>query len=182
MRMRKLKVIGIVALGMMLLGAALAQQTKQTETGTVTAAEFEWDFANNDFMATGNVVMNVEGRHKAQIRASQVSLDMNDTMNRILRAVANGPVHLDLLTAPDNKGLRRKIIATCGGRATYEGGTDIVTMTGGAEADVTTLPEGNVEAAHLKGDTITVNLRDSKMSVKQATISVTTEVDEQKDE
>ena len=179
--MRKLKVTGIALLGMMLLGVAVAQQTRRTETGTVTAAEFEWDFANNDFMATGNVVMNIEGRHRAQMRAAQVSLDMNDTMNRILRAVANGPVHLDLLTAPDSKGLRRKIVATCGGRATYEGRTDIVTMTGGAEADVTTLPEGNAEAAHLKGDTITGNLRDSKLSVKQATISVTTEVDQEKD-
>jgi len=180
--MRTLTVVAVAVTVIMLLGAAVAQQVRQTETGTVSAAEFEWDFANNDFMATGNVVMNIEGRHTARLRAPAVSLDMNDTLNRILRAVATGPVHVDLLTAPDSKGLRRKIVATCGGRATYEGGTDIVTMTGGAEADVITLPEGNVEAAHLKGDSITVNLRDSKLSVKQAEVSVTTEIDTEKDE
>ncbi len=176
--MSRLKVMGMIALAAMLLAVAAAQQTRRTETGTVTAAEFEWDFANNKFLATGDVVVNIAGRHQAQLRAPQVSLDMNDTMNRIVRAVASGPVRLELLTAPDANGLRRKIIATCGGRATYEAGSDTVTMSGGAQADVTTLPEGKVEAAHLKGDSITVNLRDSKMSVKQATISVTTEINE----
>ena len=135
-----------------------------------------------------NGVPNIDAQHlgpdpkMANIQADVEVRILGHKMNQILRAVASGPVHLDLLTAPDNNGLRRKIVATCGGRATYEGGTEVVTMTGGAEADVTTLPEGNVEAAHLEGDTITANLRASKLSIKQATISMTTEVETEEDE
>jgi len=180
--MSKRTAVAVTLALIMLVGAAVAQQTRRTETGDITADVFEWDLANNDFKATGNVVINIEGRHKAQLRAPAVSLDWNDNMSRIMRAVATGPVHLDLLTAPDNKGLQRRIVATCGGRATYEGATEIVSLTGGAEADVTTLPEGNVEAAHLKGDSITANLRESKISVKQAAISYTGEDDTEKDE
>ncbi len=174
--MRKLTAAIVILAVATVITVAVAQQTKRTETGTVTAELIEYDFANNDLTATGNVSVNIEGRHVAKLRSPMLSVDMNDKMNRILKLVAGGPVNFDVLTAPDVNGLRRKIVASCSSRATYDAGSEMVTMSGNAEADVSTLPEGNMEAAHFTGESITVNLRTSMLSVKQAEISVTTEV------
>ncbi len=169
-------IIAIVA-GVSALGVAMAQQVKRTETGAVTADLIEYDFANNDFKATGNVIVNIDGTHQGKMFAPALSMDLNQDLDRIVSLVATGPVKFEVLTAPDTNGLRRKIVASCGKRATYDANTQTIVMTGGAKADVSTLPAGNAEAAHFTGDSITVNLLTSTLSVKQAEITVTTEVE-----
>ena len=166
----------LVAATVLATVAAAQQQTRRTETGTVTADDIVYDFANNDFKATGNVSVQIEGRHNAKMRAPALSMDLSDSLNRILKLVASGPVHFEVLTAADSKGLRRKIIASCSQRATYDADSETVVLSGDALADVTTLPEGNVEAAHFTGESITVDLHNSTLSVKQAQITVTAEV------
>ena len=158
------------------LAVATAQQVKRTETGTVTAELIEYDFGNNDFKATGNVVVDIDGKHQAKMFAPTLSMDLNQDLDRILSLVATGPVRFEVLTAPDSDGLRRKILASCGSRAAYDAAAQTIVMSGGAKADVSTLPAGNAEAAHFTGDSITVNLRTSMLSIKQADLTVTTEV------
>lgn len=168
-------VIAMVA-GVSALGVAVAQQVKNTETGTISADLIEYDFANNDCEATGNVIVTIDGKHQAKLFAPAIFVDLNQDLNRILSLVAKGPIRFEALTAPDDNGLRRKIVASCGTRASYDAVTQTINMTGGAEADVSTLPTSNVEAAHFTGESITVNLRASTLSVKQAEATVTTEV------
>ncbi len=168
-------IVAIVA-GASVLGVAVAQQVKRTETGTVTADLIEYDFGNNDFKATGNVVVNIVGQHQAKMFAPTLSMDLNQDLDRILSLVAAGPVKFEVLTAADSAGLRRKILASCGSRAAYDADSQTVSMTGGAKADVSTLSVGNAEAAHFTGESITVNLRTSMLSIKQADLSVTTEI------
>ena len=61
--------------------------------------------------------------------------------------------------------------------AAYRQSTQTVVLSGQAVADVTTLPEGNVEAAHFEGQSIVVDLAKSTLTAREATIEVTTEVD-----
>lgn len=168
-------IVAIVA-GASVLGVAVAQQVKRTETGTITADLIEYDFGNNDCKATGNVTVSIDGRHQAKMFAPTLFVDLNQDLDRILSLVAEGLVRFEVLTAADSAGLRRKILASCGTRAAYDADSQTVSMTGGAKADVSTLPTSNAEAAHFTGDSITVNLRSSTLSVKQAEVSVTTEV------
>ncbi len=175
--MRNRWLIVAIVVGVSALGVAVAQQqVKRTETGTIKADLIEYDFSNNDCTATGNVTVSIDGRHQAKMFAPVMFVDLNQDRNRILSLVATGPVRFEVLIAPDSDGLRRKILASCGTRAAYDATAQTILMSGGAKADMTTLPAGNAEAAHFTGDSITVNLRTSMLSIKQAEITVTTEI------
>ncbi len=161
------------------LSVAAGQQVRRTETGTVTADLIEYDFGTNDFTATGNAHVTILGRHNAQIRAPKLTMDLSDQLDRILRLEAAGPVRFEVVTAPDDEGLRRQIEASATQSAVYVDETQTVTLTGDAVADVRTLPEGEVEAARFEGQSIVVNLAKSTLSVRQAKIEVTSEVEEE---
>ncbi len=159
------------------LGVA-AQQTRQTRTGKLVFDLLEWNFADNTIVVTGNpATMVIEGGHKAQLRAPRMEIDADERLEEIHGAVASGPVSLELLTAPDVNGRRRRITASCTQRATYSKADDTVVMIGNVVADIITLPEGEAEAAHLESETITVNLRTSTLTARPGSFEVTTEVD-----
>ena len=174
--MRNRWLIVAIVVGVSALGVAMAQQVKRTETGTITADLIEYDFSNNDCEATGNVTVGIDGKHQAKMFAPALFVDMNQALDRILSLVATGPVRFEVLTAPDSDGQRRKIVASCGTRAAFDAVAQTIVMSGGAKADVSTLPAGSAEAAHFTGESITVNLRTSTLSIKQADLTVTTEV------
>ena len=175
-------IVMILVAATVLATVVAAQQVRRTETGTVTADLIEYDFAHNDFKATGNVRVSIAGRHKAELTAPSLAMDLNDNLDRIIKLTATGPVTLNVLTAPDSEGLRRRIVASCSSRATYDAGSETIILTGNVKTDITTLPEGHAEAAHFTGQSVTVNLRNSTLSVKQAEVSVTTEVNTNGDE
>ena len=168
-------IVAIVA-GVSALAVATAQQVKRTETGTVTAELIEYDFGNNDCKAIGNATISIDGRHQAKMFAPTLFVDLNQDLNRVLSLVAEGPVKFEVLTAANSAGLRRKILASCGARAAYDAVAQTIVMSGGAKVDVSTLPVGSAEAAHFTGESITVNLRTSMLSIKQADLTVTTEI------
>ena len=169
----------MLLLGALALAAAIAggQQVRRTETGTVSADLIEYDFGANAFTATGNTRVTILGTHNAELRAPELTMDLSDQLNQILSVDATGPVYLEVLTAPDDEGLRRRIIARASAGAAYRQSTQTVVLSGQAVADVTTLPEGNVEAAHFEGQSIVVDLAKSTLTAREATIEVTTEVD-----
>ncbi len=168
-------VVGLIAL---VVAGVTAQQVRQTRTGRLVFNELQWDFAHNTIVVTGNPAsMVVEGLHKAQLRSPRMEIDADQRLEEIHGATAAGPVSLDLLTAPDVDGRRRRITASCTQRATYSKAEDTVVMSGNVVADIVTLPEGEAEAAHLESETIIVNLRTSTLTARPGTFEVTTEVD-----
>ncbi len=156
-------VVGLIAL---VVAGVTAQQVRQTRTGRLVFNELQWDFAHNTIVVTGNPAsMVVEGLHKAQLRSPRMEIDADQRLEEIHGATAAGPVSLDLLTAPDVDGRRRRKAE------------DTVVMSGNVVADIVTLPEGEAEAAHLESETIIVNLGTSTLTARPGTFEVTTEVD-----
>lgn len=174
--------IGIVtaALAAGMLAVAPAQQTRRTQAGRLDFLELVWDFENNTFAITGDpALLRVEGLHDAELCAPRITIDADQNLTRIRGAVAGGPVRLNMLTAPDTKGVRRRINATCRDRATYDQATATVKMIGNVVADIVTLPETGEEAAHLESDEITVDLNASTLTASSGSFEVTTETDEE---
>ncbi len=165
-------VVGLVA------AAAGGQQTKRIETGRVTADLIEYDFGKHAFTATGNTHVTIVGDHHAEVRAPALSMNVSEDMDQILVIEAQGPVNFEVVTAPDEDGTKRRIVASATRSATYRQAEQTVVLSGDACADVTTLPEGSADAAHFEGESIVVDLEGSTLSVRQATIEVTTEIEE----
>jgi lipopolysaccharide export system protein LptA len=173
----------IVTLTLGTLTVAYAQQTRKTETGKVVFDELEWDFENNTIVITGSpALLSVEGMHDAQLRAPRINVNADAQLTQIHGAVATGPVRLNMLTAPDTNGVRRRIEATCQQRATYSQGEATVTMVGTVVADIITLPQTEAEAAHLESEKITVDLRASTLTASPGSFEVTTEMDVEDEE
>ncbi len=172
----------LIAAGALMAAAALGQQVRRTETGTVSADEIEYDFANHVFTASGNTQVTILGKHNAQMRAPALSVEVNQQLTRILVMEARGPVSFDIVTAPDAEGTRRRIRVSASRSATYRDAEQTVSLLGDAKADITTLPEGSVEAAHLEGESVVIDLANSTLTLKQATVEVTTEVEEQEEQ
>ncbi|MGD9496329.1 MAG: hypothetical protein AB7Y46_08460 [Armatimonadota bacterium] len=168
-----------IGVGAVLVIAAAAQQASQTRTGRLTYGQLEWNFAKNTIVVTGSpATLVVEGGgHKAELRAARMDINADARLEQIHGATAAGPVNLDLLTAPDETGRRRRITAACTQRATYSQAEDTVTMTGNVVADIITLPESEAEAAHLESEAVTVNLRTSTLTARPGSFEVTTEMD-----
>lgn len=179
--MKRITVAAMVAvLAAGLLTVAPAQQTRETQTGRLEYGELVWDFENNTFVITGApALLTVRGLHEADLRSPRITVDAGSGLREIRGAVASGQVRLNMLTAPDTNGVRRRIEATCDDRATYDQSAATVTMVGNVVADITTLPETDEEAAHLESEQITVDLRASTLSASSGNFEVTTEVEQE---
>jgi hypothetical protein len=168
----------LVVLAVGMLTVAPAQQTRQTQTGKVTFGELVWDFENNTIVITGSPArLEVRGVTEAELCAPKINVDADANLSEIRGATATGPVQVNMLTAPDNNGKRRRINATAQERATYNQANATVTMVGNVVADIVTLPETGEEAAHLESQQITVDLRASTLTASPGSFEVTTEVE-----
>lgn len=168
----------VVVLAVTVLTVATAQQSRTTQTGRLEYGELVWDFENNTFVITGNpALLCVQGMHDAELRSPKITVDASSGLTEINGAVATGPVRLEMLTAPDSGGVRRRINATCQQKATYDQGGATVKMVGNVVADIVTLPETGEEAAHLEAEQITVDLRASTLTASPGSFQVTTEMD-----
>ncbi len=173
------RILLTTGLAVMLVAVAGGQQqTRRTETGKVTADLIEYDFGRHAFTATGNTQVTIKGAHESEIRAPGLSMELSEDMDQILTIEAEGPVNFEVLTAPDENGTRRRVVARASNSAVYRQADETIALTGDARADVTTVPDRGVDAAHFAGESIVVNLRESTLSVRKATIEVTTEVEE----
>lgn len=159
---------------------ALAQQTRQTRTGRLEWEELVWDFENNTFVITGKpgkpALLSVRGLTDAELWSPRINVDADAKLTEIRGAVASGPVQVNMLTAPDTNGVRRRIHATAQDKATYDQGSATVTMVGNVQVDIVTLPETGEEAAHIESEQITVDLRASTLKASAGSGQVTTEI------
>ncbi len=170
--------IAVLAVGA--LTVAIAQQTRETRTGKVVFDQLVWDFENNSIVITGNPArLEVQGVTQAELRSPRINVDADANLTEIRGAIATGPVTVNMLTAPDTNGVRRRINATAQDRATYNQGDATVTMVGNVVADIVSLPESSAEAAHLESEQITVDLRASTLTATPGSFEVTTEVEDE---
>lgn len=168
----------IATLAVGALTVAIAQQTRETQTGKVVFDQLVWDFENNTIVITGAPArLEVRGVTEAELRAPRINVDADQNLTEICGAVATGPVTVNMLTAPDVNGKRRQINAVAQDKATYNQGDATVTMIGGVVADIVTLPETGEEAAHLESEQIIVDLRASTLTASPGSFKVTTEVE-----
>lgn len=181
--MKRVLITTLVALlAATLLSVAPAQQTRQTQTGRLDFEELVWDFENNTFVITGKpgdpALLSVRGLTDAELCSPRITVNGDSQLTEIHGAVASGPVTVNMLTAPDTEGKRRRINAVAQDRATYDQSSATVTMVGSVVADIVTLPETGEEAAHLESEQITVDLRASTLTASPGSFEVTTEVEE----
>ncbi len=179
--MKRIIVAAMIAvLAASLLTVAPAQQQRDTQTGRLEYGELVWDFENNTFVITGNpALLSVQGLHDAELCSPRITVDASSGLTEVHGAVAIGPVRLNMITAPDTSGVRRRINATCDDRASYDQASATVKMIGNVVADITTLPESDEEAAHLESEQITVDLRASTLSASSGSFEVTTEIEQE---
>ena len=168
-------IIWLVAAAMLVGGVVVAQQSRKTATAEFGGELFEWAMDTNLFTLSGGAWLNVKADQVAKMTASAMTIKLNEKLNLVESLTATGPVKIDMLTAKGEKGVQRKIIASCAEKGTYQEAEQLIEMIGDVEADVTTLPAGNVEAAHLCGDKISFDLKTNKVTVTQAKMTVTTE-------
>lgn len=180
--MNKGGTIALLAVTLAICTVVVAQQSRKTATAEFGSEDFSWAWDTNVFELAGGAWLNVKAEHVAKMTATAMTVQADDKLRQIELLTATGPVKIDVLTAKDEKGLQRKIVASCSEKATYQEAKQLIEMIGNVEADVTTLPAGNVEAAHLCGDKITFDLKANKVTVTQAKMTITTEIDTEKGE
>ncbi len=155
--------------------AVFAQQVTKTNTAEVSADNLvvDWDSGRLEFSGHCKVIINAG--HQAEMTATKMVVQLNDQANRIDSLIAYGPVNFNVITEPNSQGLRRKIVASAQSQATYSEATQVVALSGGAQADMSTLGISGA-TAHFTGQTITANLKTSKLSVDDANLMVKTPV------
>jgi lipopolysaccharide export system protein LptA len=187
----RLLLAGIIATTVAVAGLALAQQQqqiKQAQNAVITAQTMDYDWVNNTVDFTGNTRVVLKGEYDATMTSPSLAVKLSPKGDRVLTMEAAGPVNFTVTTKPDANGLRRKIVGTAKERATYDDATQVVKLLGGASADLlpiepgaapaegTEAPQGlaRAEAIHFTGQTITANLKTSKMTVDDANLQVET--------
>lgn len=158
-------------------GVTVAQQVRKTRTAQVRADSLEYDWSTNTTVMEGECRLTIENSSDAVMTAPKMTIKFNDDHDRINSLDAGGPVHFTVTTAADEQGVHRKITATANGGATYSEQNQQVRLTGGASADLATLG-ADAEAVHFEGDTITANLKTSRLQVDNAHLKIETPLDE----
>jgi len=180
------KLIVSVLVGFMLIATAVAvaQQVKKAQNAVVTAQTMEYDWAANTVDFSGGTKLVLTGNYDATMVAPTMAVKLSPKSDRVLSVVASGPVNFTITTKPDASGQRRKIVGSAKQQATYTDDTQIVKLIGGATADLLPVEgeggaaaEGGLaraEAIHFTGETITANLKTSKLTVDDANLTVET--------
>lgn len=172
--------------GLLLCAAAVgvAQQVKKTQNATITAQSMEYDWGANTVNFAGGTRLVLAGEYNATMVAPSMAVQLGAKADRVVSVIARGPVDFSIVTPPDNNGQQRKIVATAKEQATYNDDTQTIKLTGGATADL--LPQeaavvgdgglARAEAIHFAGQTITANLKTSKLIVDDANLTVQTKM------
>ncbi|MFO7946371.1 MAG: LptA/OstA family protein [Armatimonadota bacterium] len=158
-------------------GIPLAQQVQKTQTATIKADSLEYDWSTETTVMKGNCHLVIDNDSHAEMTAPAMTVQLNRDRNRINFLEADGVVRFNVTTAPDDNGLRRKISAQAQGGATYRETTQEVKLTGGARADVSTIGTA-AQAVHFEGNTITANLKTSRLRVDNAHLKIETPLKE----
>jgi lipopolysaccharide export system protein LptA len=152
---------------------AVCQQVKRTRNAAITAQNMELDWDKGVIEFTGNCRLVVGGDYEGTMTAPSMKVELTPKHDKIHYLVAKGPVSFTIVTRPDAKGARRKIVASAQQEANYSEETQLVKLIGGAKADM--MPVGSTdpdEVVHFTGQTITANLKTNRLLVDDANLTV----------
>jgi len=134
---------------------------KSAQSADVFSDKFIYKWDKNLFEFTGNCRVEIKGPDSATMVAPKMTGKLAGNSNQITEITAIGPVKFDILTKKDEQGVQRMIKAGCAGEAVYTGGTKVVTLGGGAEAVMTTIPQDpDMQPAMFTGNKLVINLTD----------------------
>ncbi|MBC7287503.1 MAG: hypothetical protein H5T86_05545 [Armatimonadetes bacterium] len=140
--------------------AAWCQATTRTRTAEISGKEMEYRWDKNEFDFSGGCVLTIHGPTTATLKAPRIIFQLTADGQSVQLLKAFGPVEFSSITAPDEKGNRRKITGQCTQYATYAEKDGVIEVVGNAVVDLVTLPETPESArAHFSGDTISINLK-----------------------
>jgi hypothetical protein len=173
------KSLALILLGLLLTTLAVCQQVKRTRTATISAPAMEFDWDKNVFEFSGGTKLTIGGGYDATMSAPSMNVRLTQKGDKVSSLVAAGPVDFTIVTKPDGNGLRRQIIGSAKDEATYSEDTQQVRLVGGATADMKPLnAPADVEAVHFSGETITADLKTSRLKVKDANLTVKSQLEQ----
>jgi hypothetical protein len=163
----------ILALMALFVAVVCAQHIKQGSVAVIRSDELEVDWGTGLTEMTGNVRLDIKGDYTASMTASSVILKGDLEKSRVLSVEARGPVNFTVDTAPAD-GKRSHITASCSQVATFSEQTMVVTMVGNAHAEITGAEAmvSQIESAKYDGESMTIDLNQRKIKLKQATAEV----------
>jgi lipopolysaccharide export system protein LptA len=158
MKMRRLMALGLGLVLLSLCVAVAAQVVKKAQQADITADKFVYDMGRNEFVFSGNCRVDIKGPNKATLNAPRMVGKVGAKSSQISEITASGPVSFDIVTQKDAEGGQRHIVASCSGSAVYNGATRLVTLNGGAQATMTSLPAGpDAQPTRFTGDKLVVD-------------------------
>ncbi len=167
------------------LAASVSGQTAQktTRTATVIGDNMTLDLKTNQFVFTGHCKLSITGPYQATMTSAKMTFKLSSGSDDIEHLATHGPTDFSVVTQTDDEGNRYKIAATARQGATYSGKQHKVVLSGGASADIVSLPEGSdSRRAHITGDTITADLKTSVIEMSQARLKVETPLEAEQPE
>ena len=155
-------------------GLVLAQAQKRTQSADITADVMTFNWTSNAFEFTGNAHAVLKGAYEAVVTAPKMAVKLTAKSDKVDSLVASGPVRFELVSEPDEQGVRHKVVATAQDRAEYSEVNQKLVLRGNAEATITALPEApDAQRAHFTGDVMEANLATSQLTVTKAHMQVT---------
>jgi lipopolysaccharide export system protein LptA len=161
----------LIAAGL-IAGTVAFAETRRTDKADISADKLIYNFAKNTWDFIGNVTVDVKGPDKATMTAPRMSGKLGKTGSQLNEVTALGPVRFEITLKPDADGVQRRITATCTGQAVYTGAASTITLIGGAEGQMVSLPlQPDAVPATFKGEKVTINLADSTVEMEKGTVS-----------
>ncbi len=173
--LRRLVILAALLTLVLLLGKLVGAAQTQTSAAEVNGDNMTFHWEQNLFEFSGNCQLTISGPYQATMTAPRMEFKLGPKADCIEQLQAVGLTHFKVITKPDAEGRRRQIVATAQEGANYVESTQTVTLSGGAEADILTLPiSASTTQAHFSGKTITADLKTSKIDVIDAHLRVIT--------
>ena len=170
---------------LVVLAAGVSGQAAQktTRTATVIGDKMTLDLKTSQFVFTGHCKLIITGPYEATMASAKMTFKLSSSADDIEHLTTHGPTDFSVVTQPNDEGTRYKITATARQGATYSGKQQKVVLSGGASADIVSLPEGpDSRRAHITGDTITADLKTSIIEMSQARLKVETPLEAEQPE
>lgn len=165
--------VAAFTVGCLLLAAVavMAAQEMKTQQAVVTADVMKYNWKANTWYFNGNCRVDVAGPDKAMLTAPKMTGKVGKGGTQLNEIVASGPVSFDVTVRADESGVQRRIVASCKGQAVFTGVAKTITLTGGAQGQMTSIPaEPETGPAVFSGETVTINLADFTVEVSKGRI------------
>lgn len=166
-------ILGLAAAALLAAAVGYAQHIKKGSVAVIRSEELDLDLNTGSTEMTGNVRVDIKGGYTATMTASSVSVAADLEKAQVLSFEARGPVKL-VFDTTNKEGKPLHVVASCSQKATFSEQTMIATMEGNAHAEVTGAEAvvSQIESAKYDGDSMTIDLNQRKIKVKQATAEV----------